>query len=41
MNSVVVTGRRGDQISWALANDVCMGDVAFVGIDLVGRIERL
>jgi hypothetical protein len=41
VDSVVVTGRRGDQISRTLADNVCMGDVALVGIDLIGRIERL
>jgi hypothetical protein len=41
VDSVIVTGRRGDQISWTFADNICMGDVAFVGIDLIGRIERL
>ena len=41
MQSVGMAGRRSDQVSRTLSDNVGMRDVAFVGIDFVGRIERL
>lgn len=41
MDSVLMTSRRHDRVSRALSDNVCMGDVAFMGTDPIGGIQRL